>query len=170
MSPPRRTTARCGFPWPTPGRASPPRISTASSRSFSRRRPVPGSRRAPASGSRFRSASSRCTAAGSGATARSATEARSSSRCPRGAVSVPAGAQILVVEDNDKNMKLFRDVLQASGYRTLEASTGERAVELVFEHRPDLVLMDIQLPDINGVEALHRLRADEQLSSVPVLA
>jgi two-component system, cell cycle response regulator DivK len=81
-----------------------------------------------------------------------------------------AGPQILVVEDNERNMKLFRDVLEASGYRTLEAATGERAVELVFEHRPDLVLMDIQLPDIDGVEALARLRADERLSSVPVLA
>jgi two-component system cell cycle response regulator DivK len=81
-----------------------------------------------------------------------------------------AGAQILVVEDNERNMKLFRAVLHASGYRTLEAATGERAVELVFEHRPDLVLMDIQLPDIDGVEALARLRADERLSSVPVLA
>jgi two-component system, cell cycle response regulator DivK len=80
------------------------------------------------------------------------------------------GPQILVVEDNERNMKLFRDVLHASGYRTLEAATGERAVELVFEHRPDLVLMDIQLPDIDGVEALARLRADERFSSVPVLA
>jgi two-component system, cell cycle response regulator DivK len=80
------------------------------------------------------------------------------------------GPQVLVVEDNERNMKLFRDVLHASGYRTLEAATGERAVELVFEHRPDLVLMDIQLPDIDGVEALDRLRADERFSSVPVLA
>ena len=80
------------------------------------------------------------------------------------------GPQVLVVEDNERNMKLFREVLQASGYRTLEATTGERAVELVFEHRPDLVLMDIQLPDIDGVEALDRLRADDRLASVPVLA
>jgi two-component system, cell cycle response regulator DivK len=80
------------------------------------------------------------------------------------------GLQVLVVEDNERNMKLFRDVLHASGYRTLEAATGERAVELVFEHRPDLVLMDIQLPDIDGVEALDRLRADERTASVPVLA
>jgi two-component system cell cycle response regulator DivK len=80
------------------------------------------------------------------------------------------GPQVLVVEDNERNMKLFRDVLHASGYRTLEAATGERAVELVFEHRPDLVLMDIQLPDIDGVEALARLRTDERFSSVPVLA
>lgn len=80
------------------------------------------------------------------------------------------GAQVLVVEDNERNMKLFRDVLQASGYRILEATTGERAVELVIEHGPDLVLMDIQLPDIDGVNALDRLRANERTASVPVLA
>ncbi len=80
------------------------------------------------------------------------------------------GPQVLVVEDNERNMKLFRDVLQASGYRTLEATTGEGAVELVVEHCPDLVLMDIQLPDIDGVEALGRLRAEERTASVPVLA
>jgi two-component system cell cycle response regulator DivK len=80
------------------------------------------------------------------------------------------GPRILGVEDNERNMKLFRDVLEASGYRTLEAATGERAVEMMFQHRPDLVLMDIQLPGIDGVEALDRLRADERFSAVPVLA
>jgi len=80
------------------------------------------------------------------------------------------GPQILVVEDNERNMKLFRDVLEASGYRTLEAATGERAVEMMFQHRPDLVLMDIQLPGIDGVEALDRLRAGDRFSAVPVLA
>ena len=80
------------------------------------------------------------------------------------------GPRVLVVEDNGRNMKLFRDVLQASGYRTLEATTGAGAVQLVIEHRPDLVLMDIQLPDIDGVEALDRLRGDERTASVPVLA
>jgi two-component system, cell cycle response regulator DivK len=78
--------------------------------------------------------------------------------------------QILVVEDNERNMRLFCDVLQASGYRTLEATTGESAVELALEHGPDLVLMDIQLPDIDGVEALARLRADERSASLTVLA
>ena len=77
---------------------------------------------------------------------------------------------ILVVEDNEKNMKLFRDVLVAGGYRTLEATTGEEAVELADEHVPDLVLMDIQLPDIDGREALGRLRASARTSGVPVLA
>jgi two-component system, cell cycle response regulator DivK len=81
-----------------------------------------------------------------------------------------AGEEILVVEDNEKNMKLFRDVLQARGYHTIEATTGGRAVELAIEHEPDLVLMDIQLPDIDGVEALGRLRADERTASIPVLA
>jgi two-component system cell cycle response regulator DivK len=78
--------------------------------------------------------------------------------------------RILVVEDNERNMRLFRDVLRASGHRTFEATTGERAVELATEHGPDLVLMDIQLPDIDGVEALGRLRADERTRAVPVLA
>jgi two-component system cell cycle response regulator DivK len=81
-----------------------------------------------------------------------------------------AGEQILVVEDDKRNMKLFRDVLLATGYRTLEATTGEQAIELAGEHAPDLVLMDIQLPDIDGVEALNRLRADQRTASVPVLA
>jgi two-component system cell cycle response regulator DivK len=81
-----------------------------------------------------------------------------------------AGEQVLVVEDNDKNMKLFRDVLLASGYRTLEATTGGQAVKLAAEHAPDLVLMDIELPDIDGVETLSRLRADERTASIPVLA
>src|SRR6185436_21134782 len=80
------------------------------------------------------------------------------------------GRQVVVVEDNERNMKLFREVLESSGYRTLEADTGERAVALTAEHRPDLVLMDIHLPDIDGVEALRRLRADERTASVPVLA
>lgn len=78
--------------------------------------------------------------------------------------------QILVVEDNERNMKLFCDLLQASGYRTLVATTGERAVELALEHGPDLVLMDIQLPDIDGIVALQRIRADPALDPMPVIA
>ena len=81
-----------------------------------------------------------------------------------------AAPQVLVVEDNEKNMKLFRDVLLVSGYRTLEAVTGIQAVELATTHSPDLVLMDIQLPDIGGVDALGRLRADERTAGVPVVA
>jgi two-component system, cell cycle response regulator DivK len=81
-----------------------------------------------------------------------------------------AGERVLVVEDNEKNMKLFRDVLTATGFETLEATTGGRAVELAAEHAPDVVLMDIQLPDIDGVEALSRLRADARTTAIPVLA
>jgi two-component system cell cycle response regulator DivK len=81
-----------------------------------------------------------------------------------------AGEQILVVEDNEKSMKLVRDVLQATGYRTLEATTGRQGVELAAEHAPDLVLMDIQLPEADGVEALRRLREDERTAAIPVLA
>ncbi len=81
-----------------------------------------------------------------------------------------AGEQILVVEDNETSMKLFRDILQATGYRTMEATTGGQAVKLASEHGPDLVLMDIRLPDFDGVEALGRLRADGRTASIPVLA
>ena len=80
------------------------------------------------------------------------------------------GRKVVVVEDNELNMKLFREVLESSGYRMLEAGTGERAVALTTEHRPDLVLMDIHLPDIDGVEALRMLRGDERTASIPVLA
>ena len=81
-----------------------------------------------------------------------------------------AGERILVVEDNETNMKLVRDVLQARGYSTLEATTGEAAVELARTLDPALVLMDVQLPGIDGVEALEQLRQDERTSSIPVLA
>jgi two-component system cell cycle response regulator DivK len=81
-----------------------------------------------------------------------------------------AGELILVVEDNEKNMKLFRDVLQATGYSPVEASTGEQALALAADHAPALVLMDIQLPDIDGTEALRRLRADQRTAQIPVIA
>ena len=81
-----------------------------------------------------------------------------------------AGERVLIVEDNEKNMKLFRDVLTAKGYRTLEATSGAQALELALEHTPNLVLMDIRLPDVDGVETLGQLRSDERTSSIPVLA
>jgi len=77
---------------------------------------------------------------------------------------------ILIVEDNPKNLKLVRDTLQVKGYQTIEAETGEEGVRLAHERQPALVLMDIQLPGINGVEALKRLRADPVTSSTPVIA
>ena len=81
-----------------------------------------------------------------------------------------AGELVLIVEDNEKNMKLFRDVLVATGYSTLEATTGEDAVALAVSHTPALVLMDVQLPGIDGVEALVRLRRDERTQAIPILA
>jgi len=78
--------------------------------------------------------------------------------------------QVLVVEDNARNTRLLRDVLLALGYRTLEASTGGEALSLAAEHRPAVVLMDIRLPDMDGLEALRRLRVDERTASIPVLA
>ncbi len=81
-----------------------------------------------------------------------------------------AGELVLVVEDNEKSMKLFRDLLQATGYSTVEARTGEDAVELARSQAPAVVLMDVQLPGIDGVEALARLRGDERTASIPVLA
>jgi len=77
---------------------------------------------------------------------------------------------ILIIEDNDKNMKLARDVLKAKGYATLEAVTGEEGVKLAKEMLPDLVLMDIQLPGINGIEAFRQIRADAKTARIPVIA
>src|SRR3954451_18550129 len=79
-------------------------------------------------------------------------------------------ATVLIVEDNERNMKLARDVLQAKGYQTLEAITGEEGVKLAREKKPDLVLMDIQLPGINGIEAFRQIRAHENTRSIPVVA
>jgi two-component system cell cycle response regulator DivK len=77
---------------------------------------------------------------------------------------------ILIVEDNEKNMKLARDILRAKGYATLEAVNGLDGVKLAHEQVPDLVLMDIQLPDINGIEAFERIRAHAPTAKVPVVA
>ena len=81
-----------------------------------------------------------------------------------------ANELILIVEDNPKNLKLVRDTLQVKGYRTIEAGTGEDGVRLAREHRPALVLMDIQLPGISGIDALGQLRADPATRVIPVIA
>ena len=77
---------------------------------------------------------------------------------------------ILIVEDNEKNLKLVRDVLVVKGYATLEARNAEEGIQLALAHAPDLILMDIQLPGMNGVEALKILRAEAATTKVPVLA
>jgi two-component system cell cycle response regulator DivK len=77
---------------------------------------------------------------------------------------------ILIVEDNEKNMKLVRDILRHNGHETIEAQTGGDGVRMASEKRPDLILMDIQLPDIDGIEALRRIREDRALDAVAVIA
>jgi two-component system cell cycle response regulator DivK len=82
----------------------------------------------------------------------------------------PNGHLVLIVEDNEKNMKLARDVLQFHGFATVEATNGEDGVKLARERRPALILMDIQLPGIDGVTALQRIREDAETSRIPVVA
>ena len=77
---------------------------------------------------------------------------------------------ILIIEDNARNLKLARDILNHVGYRTLEAENAEDGLALALAQRPDLVLMDVQLPGIDGVEALRRLRTDPLTASIPVVA
>jgi two-component system cell cycle response regulator DivK len=77
---------------------------------------------------------------------------------------------VLIVEDNDLNMKLFNDLLQAHGYDTLQTMDGRDAVQIARDNKPDLILMDIQLPEISGLEVTKMLKADEDLCSIPVIA
>jgi len=81
-----------------------------------------------------------------------------------------AGELILIVEDNEKNRKLERDILQFHGYRTVEADTAEEGIRLAQATPPALVLMDIQLPGMNGIEALHHLRGDPRTRAIPMIA
>ena len=81
-----------------------------------------------------------------------------------------ANELILIVEDNEKNLKLVRDTLTVKGYRTIEATTGEEGIRLAQTERPALILMDIQLPGIDGITALGRLRAEPMTRAIPVIA
>jgi CheY-like chemotaxis protein len=81
-----------------------------------------------------------------------------------------AGELILIVEDNEKNRKLVRDVLQVKGYKTIETETGEEGIRMAQESQPALILMDIQLPGIDGITALKRLRAEPKTKNIPVIA
>jgi two-component system, cell cycle response regulator DivK len=77
---------------------------------------------------------------------------------------------VLIVDDNEKNRKLAKSVLRAAGFETLEAATGAEAVTLAMEHLPNVVLMDLQLPDMNGTDALKQLERSEQTARIPVVA
>jgi two-component system, cell cycle response regulator DivK len=81
-----------------------------------------------------------------------------------------ANELILIIEDNEKNRKLVRDVLQVKGYRTIETETAEEGLKLVVEQSPALILMDIQLPGMDGITALKKLRADPTTKNMPVIA
>jgi CheY-like chemotaxis protein len=81
-----------------------------------------------------------------------------------------AGELILIIEDNEKNRKLVRDVLQIKGYKTIESENAEDGLKLALDKSPALVLMDIQLPGMDGITALKQLRANPQTKSVPVIA
>jgi len=81
-----------------------------------------------------------------------------------------AGELILIVEDNEKNRKLIRDVLQVKGYQTVETETAEEGYHLAAKNHPALILMDIQLPGMDGITALKQLRADPKTKTIPVIA
>ena len=78
--------------------------------------------------------------------------------------------KVLIVEDNELNMKLFNDLLEAHGYETLQTKDGFKALEMAREHTPDLILMDIQLPEVSGLEVTKWLKDDESLQAIPVVA
>ena len=78
--------------------------------------------------------------------------------------------KVLIVEDNELNMKLFNDLLEAHGYETLQTKDGFKALEMAREHTPDLILMDIQLPEVSGLEVTKWLKDDDSLSAIPVVA
>ncbi len=78
--------------------------------------------------------------------------------------------RVLIVEDNELNMKLFHDLLEAHGYDTLQTRDGMEALKLARQHRPDLILMDIQLPEVSGLEVTRWIKEDEELKSIPIIA
>ncbi len=77
---------------------------------------------------------------------------------------------VLVVEDNELNMKLFHDLLEANGYNIVQTRSGLEAIDLAREHRPDLILMDIQLPEVSGLEVTKWIKEDDDLRAIPVIA
>src|SRR5262245_31699534 len=87
-----------------------------------------------------------------------------------GAADRPTRKKVLIVEDNDLNMKLFNDLLVAHGYGTLQTKDGVEALALIRQHHPDLILMDIQLPEISGLEIMQWIKKDDELRMIPIIA
>jgi two-component system cell cycle response regulator DivK len=85
-------------------------------------------------------------------------------------MSVMPDELVLIVDDNEKNMKLARDVLRLAGLRTLEAATGSESISLALEHLPDVILMDIRLPDMDGTAAARRIKDDARTAHIPIVA
>jgi two-component system cell cycle response regulator DivK len=81
-----------------------------------------------------------------------------------------ASKRVLIVEDNELNLKLLNDILEVHGYITIVTDNGAAAIDLAHQHHPDLILLDIQLPDISGIEVARRLKADEETAAIPVVA
>ena len=77
---------------------------------------------------------------------------------------------VLIVEDNDLNMKLFKDLLEAHGFETLQTKDGKQALKMAKEHRPDLIIMDIQLPEVSGLEVTSWIKNDDDIKHIPVIA
>ncbi|WP_114393583.1 response regulator [Oleisolibacter albus] len=92
------------------------------------------------------------------------------SRAGSASVETAPCKRVLIVEDNELNMKLFHDLLEAHGYRTLQTKDGMDALRLAREHRPDLILMDIQLPEVSGLEVTKWIKEDDELRGIPVVA
>ena len=89
---------------------------------------------------------------------------------PAGSNVVAMPKTVLIVEDNELNMKLFNDLLEAHGYATIQTKSGVEAVELARRHRPNLILMDIQLPEVSGLEVTQWLKDDDELRTIPIIA
>jgi two-component system cell cycle response regulator DivK len=89
---------------------------------------------------------------------------------PAGSDVVAMPKTVLIVEDNELNMKLFNDLLEAHGYATIQTKSGVEAVELARRHRPNLILMDIQLPEVSGLEVTQWLKDDDELRTIPIIA
>jgi two-component system cell cycle response regulator DivK len=88
----------------------------------------------------------------------------------RGRASPPMSKTVMIVEDNELNMKLFHDLLEANGYNTIQTRNGKEALDLARNHKPDLILMDIQLPEISGLDVTRWIKEDETIRHIPVIA